>query len=76
MKSSQADFWALLSEKHYYFSYRSSIADPDVWIIPLVKPGGFMYYEYVIFYVYDVLYISDDPLCTMKGIQYKFKLKG
>ena len=35
-----------------------------------------MYYEYVLCYVDDVLFISDDPLCTMKGIQAKFKLKG
>ena len=48
MKSSQADFRALLSEKHYYFSYRSSIADPDDFIQLEVKPGGFMYYFYVL----------------------------
>ena len=34
-----------------------------------------MYYEYLIFYVDDVLFISDDPLCTMKVIQAKFELK-
>ena len=35
-----------------------------------------MYYEYVLFYVDGVLCISDDPICTIKGIQSKFKLKG
>ena len=35
-----------------------------------------MYYEYVLFYVDDLLCISDDTLCTMKVIQAKFKLKG
>ena len=35
-----------------------------------------MYYEYVLWYVYDVICISDDPIRTMKGIQVKFKLKG
>ena len=35
-----------------------------------------MYYEYVICYVDDILFISDDPLCTTKGIQAKLKLKG
>ena len=44
-------------------------------MIPAVKPVGFMYYECVIFYVDDVLFISDGPLNTMKGIQDKFKLK-
>ena len=35
-----------------------------------------MYYQYVLSYVDDVLCISYDPFCTMKGIQAKFKLKG
>ena len=35
-----------------------------------------MYYKYVLFYVDDVLYISDDPLLTMKNIQDKYKLQG
>ena len=35
-----------------------------------------MYYDYVFFYVDDVLCISDEPIFTMKGIQAKFKLKG
>ena len=35
-----------------------------------------MYYEYVLFYVDDVLCISNDPICTMEVIQAKFKLKG
>ena len=35
-----------------------------------------MYYKYLLFYVYDVPCISDEPLRTMKGIHAKFKLKG
>ena len=35
-----------------------------------------MYYEYVLWYVDDVLCISDDPIRTMKVIKAKFKLKG
>jgi hypothetical protein len=40
-----------------------------------VKPEGFEYYEYVLCYVDDVLYISHNPIETMKGIQEVFKLK-
>ena len=29
----------------------------------------------VLFYVDDILYISDDPMNTMKGIQRTFRLK-
>ena len=35
-----------------------------------------MYYEYALFYVDGVFFISDDPLCTMKIIHTKFKLGG
>ena len=43
---------------------------------PAVKPFRFIYYEYVLCNVYGVLCISDETLCTMKGIQDNFKLKG
>ena len=55
---------------------RPSIEEAGVWMIASVKPVGFIYYGYVLFYVYGVFFISDDPLLTMKGIQAKFKLKG
>ena len=66
----------LLDGRLHDLGYRPSISEPDVWIIPALKQGGFMYYEYVIFYVDDVLCISDDPLRIMKRIQAMFKLKG
>ena len=34
-----------------------------------------MYYEYGLYYVDGVICISDKPICTIKGIQAKFKLK-
>ena len=76
LKSSGAAFRDLLAKQLHYFGYRPSIDDPDVWMRTSFKPGGLMYYEYVICYVDGVLCISDDPLCTMKGIQAKLKLKG
>ena len=45
-------------------------------MIPAVKQGGFVYYEYVLCYADGVLCISDDPIFTMKGVQAKFKMKG
>ena len=35
-----------------------------------------MYYECIICYVDDVIFIIEDTLLNMKGIQTKFKLKG
>ena len=71
-----ADFRDLLDEQLHDLGYRPSIADPGVWMRPSVKPCVFMYYEYVLCYVDDVLCISDDPIFTNKGMQVKFKLKG
>ena len=42
LKFSVADFRDLLSEKLHDLGYRPLIADPDVWMIPSVKPGEFM----------------------------------
>ena len=55
--------------------YRSSHADPDVWLRPAVKPDGEMYYEYVLCYVDDILSISYKPVDTMKDIERAFKFK-
>ena len=55
-------FRDLLSEQFHDLDFRVSIAEPDVCMIPEIKPGGFMYYEYVLCYVVDVLCSSDDPL--------------
>ena len=56
--------------------YVSTKADPDVCIKPVVKLDGSEYYEIVLFYVDDVLAISDDPMNTICGIKSVFKLIG
>ena len=48
MKSSGAAFRFLLAEHLHDLCYRPSIADPDVWMRPAVKPGGSIHYEYII----------------------------
>ena len=48
IKSSGAYCRALLAEQLHELGYRPQIADLDVWMRPVVKTGGFMYYEYVI----------------------------
>ena len=56
--------------------FKSSIADPDVWMRPAVKSDGEEYYKYILCYVDDVLGISVDPMRLMKGIQKAFKFKN
>ena len=43
---------------------------------PAVKPDGYQYWEYVLFYVDDIICISHKPEETMKVIQANFKLKN
>jgi hypothetical protein len=76
LKSSGAAFRAHLAETLYNLNYKSTKADPDVWIQPGIKPDGFKYYKMLLIYVDDVLCISHDPTATMNGIKGTFKLKG
>ena len=69
-------FRDLLVIQLHGLGYRTSIDDPDAWTRTPVKTGGVMYYECVLLYVDGVIFISDDPLRTMKYIHDKFKLKG
>ena len=36
-----------------------------------MKPDGFEYYEYILFYVDDVLFLSHDPKKSLEAIQNK-----
>ena len=76
LKSSGAAFRALLAETLYDIGYLPTKADPDVWIRLAVKANGFEYYEFVLYYVDEVLSISHDPQKTMDGIKNTFKLKN
>ena len=59
----------------YELGYTPTKFDPDVWLCKSVKADGFQYYDMVLYYVNDVLCISDNPMNTMKGIHCTFKLK-
>lgn len=76
LKSSGASFRSLLADRLHDLGYRTMKADPDVWMRPAVKENGFVYYEYILCYVDDVLRISDDPMKTMKCINKFFTIKG
>jgi hypothetical protein len=41
--------------------YKSSIADPDVFIRRAAKPDGFEYYEFLLTYVNNCLCVSARP---------------
>ena len=75
LKSSRAVFQAHLAETLHNISFRSSKADPYIWLRPAVKPNGQTYYEYILCYVDDILSVSLDATSTLKSIQVNFKLK-
>ena len=55
-----------------YVPYKS---DPDVHMCLAFNRNGFKYYEHVLVYVDDVLFMSDVPTNTMKGMQHNFKCR-
>ena len=75
IKSSGAAFRAFLAEKLNNIGFKSSIADPDVWLRAATKPTGEKYYEYMLVYVDNILCISHDARCPMNEIQASLKFK-
>ena len=70
LKLSGAAFRAFLAEALYDLGYKSSVVDPDVWLMPAInEKDGFKYWEYVLCYVDNVLCIIENTMHTMKGIQ-------
>ena len=72
---SSAAFRDFLVETLYSMGCRSSYVDPDLWLRPSVKLDSFDYYEYILCYINDVLFISPNLQKLMKRIQEDFNLK-
>jgi len=75
LKSSGAAWHATFAQKLIEMGYRSTKADPDVWIHSAVKPNGEKYYEMLLVYVDDILCVSHEPDCTMSQIKELYRLK-
>lgn len=76
LKFASASFRAYLACKLEEMDFKSSIADPDVWMKPQVKPNGDEYYEYILAYIVDILAISHHPHTIMDEIQTRFTIKN
>ena len=55
--------------------YRPLIYDPDLWMRPVFKSCGYMYYEYILCYINNFTCIIDELIHTMSGTEEKLKLK-
>ena len=75
LKTSGAAWRALLASSLMELGYKSTKADPDVWIRAAIKQNGFEYYEMVLVYVYDILVTAFDPKLTMDAIGKLYRLK-
>lgn len=75
LKSAAASFRAYMAEHLDGMGFKSSPADPDVWLRPAVKSNGAQYYEYFMAYVDDILAVSENPDDIMNQIKKRFKLK-
>lgn len=76
LKSASAAFRSFLADKLDQIGFKSSLADPDVWMRPAVKPDGTRYYSYILCYVDDILTVDTDAERIMKEIgddRFRFK---
>ena len=76
LKSASAAFRSFMAEKLDNAGFKSTYADPDVWIRPAIKPCGEEYYEYIMCYVDDLIAIALEPgkiLADLKGNDIKYK---
>lgn len=55
--------------------YRSSLADPDVWLHLACKPNGYKYYEYLLANVDDILVLSHNPGKILAHLSEYYRLK-
>jgi hypothetical protein len=51
LKSASAFFRAHMAKKLEEMGFKSSVADPDVWLRPASRPDGEEYYEYILMYI-------------------------
>jgi len=75
LKTCGAAWRATFAQKLIEMGYKSTKADPDVWIQQGVKPNGFCYYEILLVYVDDILCVSHQLEKTMNKIKELYQLE-
>ena len=76
LKSSGAALRSCLADTLDGIGFKSSLADPDVWMRPATRPTGETYYEYILCYVDDILCISHDARHPIDEIKKTLKFKN
>lgn len=75
LKSSGKAFHDYLSMHLRQLGFKSSRADPDVWMKPGTKANGFEYWQYVITYVDDICCAMENPSEFMTLLGKRLTLK-
>jgi hypothetical protein len=75
LKSAGAAFRAELAQLLQDLGYKSSQANPDVWMREAVKANGHQYYEMLFVYVDDILALSHQATKSIAEITNFFKAK-
>jgi hypothetical protein len=57
------------------FDYKSTKADPDVWMRAKTKPDGFKYWSYILVYTDDLLVVDHEPQSIMDYMALRYTLK-
>jgi hypothetical protein len=75
LRSSGRSFRDYLAMNLRELGFKSSKADPDLWLRSAKKPTGDRIYEYVISYVDDLVFQGVDPKTFMDALGKRFTLK-
>ena len=75
LKSSGAAWRSHLAQTLRDMNFKSSYADPDVWMRVVYKGDGTSFYEYVICDVDDLLCISADSAAILGHVEQTYQLK-
>ena len=59
-----------------HLKYESCKSDPDLWMREGVRRDGTRYYEYILLYVDDVLYVNEFPKEVLKQLNHYFPIKS
>ena len=75
LKSAGSSWRASLAKVLEDLEWKSTKADPDVWIRPAVRPDGYEYYKMLLVYVDDILAISHKAKEVLQQIAKFYKIK-
>ena len=66
-KAADRDFRNHLCSCMEFLNFKSCLADPDVWMRPVIKSDRNTYYEYILIYVDDTLVVSENAESILRN---------